>query len=317
MIVHRRDEPFTSRRVLYDLARARADERRDTLALSERALTRLCTARDTVADRRDFSAWGSLAPSSVPQRDASDELVEWAAEHLAGFARARELGSTVTRPSRVFVSSQHTSRSLKRYAEHRAPTAPGYDLQLTPWCDDDSLAALQRIARRHGDRGLEAVPHWRHLAFVLHDAHHWSLLLYSRSCDDATLEQSRLLHYDSVAGSPHAHNALLLTQLLKTLGLVRPDVRASRFAGTSLQNGGWQCGYAVMARLVERAGGSTARRLPSALRAPHFRANSVLDSESVMRDFLAHAVQRAELAAEMGRVYKRLDRIYVERGGER
>ena len=269
-----------------------------SLYLFDQAHARLEATRDNALDKRDFAAYGPLRPKGSFDRDACDEFMEWAAQHAAGCAQLRLAGSDLLRPTKLFVSSQEISRAMQAYAAADFPLE-GFTHTDDEWLKANSLHSLRELINSsQRGRGVESLPFWTTLAFLLHDSGHWSLLVYERRHDRATLAESTLVHHDSLAPM-HEEYAMCVVQMLQSSGIIRPDIEPVRIDSEARQQGGWQCGYASAARLMERVG-----KLNDS-------ANAIISTPERMQRFLGNLVDLSVGARTCSQLRERYSRIYV------
>lgn len=239
----------------------------------ERALKRPASAPDT-------SRWGALQPEKT-NINATCGMIDWVAETVAGFWKFRHIRSILTKPKCLFVNSQYVSHVLDDYRKAGCPDH--YRIPDSGFMRKDSL--YEFVQAEPGKR-LVDMPHWEKIAFVLHRDSHWSILFYIRSIN-------RLVHYDSL-GKIHEGAMWDLCDFLYATGLVDRDVQPGIPDAQAQQNGGWQCGYAVMARLYEHGADSLAN------------ANEIIENKMLL--FLSYLVMRNETAKKRQLLLRRWNR---------
>lgn len=204
--------------------------------LDESDLERLTRAANRPATAIDKSGWGALQPES-DKVDATCGIIDWATESVAGFWKFRHIRNELTKPKWLFVGSQYISYILDGYRKAGCPER--YSIPENGYLKIDGLGDF--CANEPGKR-LVDMPHWEQIAFLLHGSNHWSVLVYMRSFN-------RLVHWDSLAG---VHEDLMweMCDFLHATGLVDRAVQPGVPDPQAKQKGGWQCGYAVIARLI-------------------------------------------------------------------
>ena len=297
-------EKKVSRNMLHAIARSQYERTRNTLSLCEGSLARLDAAIKH-CDKPDYLGFGSLR-QPIPAREANDEMIEWVAESIAHFYPLRYIGHAVLRPRCVFVSSQLIDIALRSYNAAGCPESFVMPLE-NDWKSIDSLTRLQHeLVPQHGSASLDAVPHWERIAFIINGGFHWSVLMYAwqRGVAGAT---PLLMHYDSIQQS-HEDLVWQLCDFLYATGLVPRSVQPQRSLQTVEQTGGWQCGYAVMARLYEHGVGTFE---PQACIPLLSRSANIIASRELLQ-FLYTLRARNEFAAHLEQLLVRWSRLYQQ-----
>lgn len=204
--------------------------------LSESDLERLTRAANRPSTAIDKSGWGALQPEK-DKVDATCGLIDWAVESVAKFWKFRHIRNPLTKPEFLFVGSQYISFVLDGYRKAGSPET--YSIPESDYLKIDGLGDF--VANEPGKRLLD-MPHWEQIAFLLHSNHHWSVLVYVRSIN-------RLVHWDSL-GKIHEDVMWEMCDFLHATGLVDRDVEPGVPNSQGQQKGVWQCGYAVIARLL-------------------------------------------------------------------
>jgi hypothetical protein len=245
-----------------------------------------------------YEGYGPLA-KPTGERMANNSMIEWFAHTVAHFAPIRYLGSNLFAPTCLFVDATMVQISIDHFLAAGSPSS-GYQIPtFNGFNEVDSFSRLHLqlgLGGVVGGPGLESIPGWYRIAFLIHDSNHWSVVVYIRSKSG-----DYLVHYDSIT-SFHAERAMQLAAMLRAAGLIKRDLQLTRTAQAN-QKGSWNCGYCVMARLYEQSLGSN-----------KFSADKVIDNEnSDLRDFLRFIKLKNALAATLGVLSFRWNRIFQQK----
>lgn len=213
--------------------------------------TRLAAVIDASPETRrnvgNLASWGSLGRgrAAADLLLANDEIVYVGIQLMADHCEVLDLGLSSATPFCV-VSPHAVEAALAKYDRDGRPTSafvpPESPRGLSLY---DLARALAPPAPSAPPPPPDAAP-LECVTFVLHWAHHWSLLVYDTV-------RRKLIYHDSF-GEHSRERASTLAALLRAASIVPRECALEPVAFGVQQSGYWQCGYAAIAFAAYVAG---------------------------------------------------------------
>lgn len=210
---------------------------------SERKLEMIVNAGK--AGRQKFinlSQWGSLGEHSKAMMPyANEDIVYCGIQLVANHCTIKDLG-LATQKANLVVHSWSVTGALSQFANEHFPNK-GFVLEDRAPRGINLFSLRKAILIQCGgkeDATLADLKDIENTTFVIHTTgqFHWSTMVYNKS-------ENELTFFDSMFDM-HKNVAIRLSCLLKSAGIVPRNTSVSQLETPCIQNGGWECGYAVI-----------------------------------------------------------------------
>lgn len=304
---------------MQELARNRVNSLINGFVLCDDDRTVLANAAavEPSADARTRASYGPLVPANFKQVEANGSIIAWAALCVAKCLPLKFIGSDALEASTFFIHSQTITSVLSALDRvvHGQSTIKKERARLLA---SKSLAAffgnfgsVRVPVSSHRRALIDSAPHWRAIMMPVHHpgtAGHWSLAILRRQLD----ESGPLLElHDSLAGPLCNHPVKKLLRALTTFGFVDPatQVAPQHTESRALQPGSWQCGYAVIARIIETS--ARGRADAKAALGDDWSARRTIASREHMQLFIEWLVARESAAHVVRNMTRRASRGFV------